>query len=99
MKNSGKIEKIFIDVENKKSTILANTVMPPVRMKADKDNLKLISAPMNAFIFQTLANMYELRKQPHSSCNTQKDLSDAFFDHIKCDKDGDRLLPYEENWF
>lgn len=110
LKNPGKIERIFIDVENKTLKILANTSMPPVRMKADKDNSHSMSAPMNAFILQTLANMYELREQPYSNFNIQKDpsdniqndLSDAFFEHIqyiKCGEEGRPLLPREENKF
>ena len=108
LNNPGKIKRIFIDVENKTLTILANTLMPLVKMKADGSNS--MSAPMNAFILQTLANMYELREQPYSnfnmqqdsSDNIQNDLSDAFFEHIdyiKLDENGDRLLPYEESEF
>ena len=110
LKNPGKIKRIFIDVENKTLTILANTLMPPVRMKADKDNSYSMSAPMNAFILLTLANMYELREQPYSNFNIQKDpsdniqndLYDAFFEHIqyiKRDEKNRSLLPHEKNKF
>ena len=100
LKNPGKIKGIFIDVEDKTLTILANTSMPPVRMKADKSNS--MSAPMNAFILQILANMYALREEPYSNFNIQNDLYDAFFEHIKYIKRGEKgrpLLPREENKF
>ena len=107
LNNPGKIKRIFIDIENKTLTILANTLMPLVKMKADGSNS--MSAPMNAFILQTLANMYELREQPYSNFNIQKDpsdniqkdpsdniqndLSDAFFEHIEYIKRGEEGRP------
>ena len=111
LNNPGKIKGIFIDAENKTLTILANTLMQPVRMKSDRSNS--MSAPMNAFILQTLANMYKLRNEPYSNFNIQKDpsdsnynfpkdLSDAFFeniDDIKRYENGDRLLPYADSEF
>ena len=79
LNNPGKIKRIFIDIHNKTLTVLANTLLPPVRMKADE--LNSISAPMNAFILLTLANMYKLRKEPYHKCDNKQDLSEAFFAH------------------
>ena len=81
LKNPGKIKRIFIDINNKTLTVYANTLMPPVRMKANQSNS--ISASMNAFILLTLANMYKLRKEPYRKCDNKQELSGAFFAHAE----------------
>lgn len=80
LKNPGKIQRIVIDIQNKTLTVLANTSML-VSMKANESNS--MSAPMNAFILLTLANMYKLRKEPYRKCNNKQELSGVFFAHAK----------------
>lgn len=98
LKNPGRIERIFIDVENKTLTIRANTLMPPVRMKANKNNSNLMSAPMNAFILLTLANMYKLRKEPYRKCDNKRELGDAFFAHARHIKEGFPSLKNDDSF-
>ena len=96
LKNPGKIKKIFIDINNKTLTVFANTLMPPVRMKANKSNS--MSAPMNAFILLTLANMYKLRKEFYRKCDNKQELRSAFFAHVEHIKGNFPSLRYDDSF-
>ena len=88
--NPGDIQEIFIDVELKTLNVRTGTVIGKVDMKKTE-------ASVNAFVLLTLANMYELREEPYTTCNNKQELFNAFFKHSKFIKN--LGLPYDEDSF